>query len=169
MTQKRPRGRPKGSGIKDDRYLDAIADLMVRQPNLKKTPAVSQVVQKAFDQHHWSAAERRLLRKWNNSAEERLEAAQERYAEERRERRGAPPIGISGLISELTKTYGGVAETNSLNLLAREMQERLNPPYLQGLREHAIAMQQLRDSLDIPFLRELREQNEMIRKALNGF
>lgn len=83
MTPKRPRGRPKGSCLNDARHLDAVADLLLREPGLKKTPAISNVVQKAFPEHQWSAVERRLLRKWNQTGEERLQAAQERRDERR--------------------------------------------------------------------------------------
>lgn len=160
MTDKRPRGRPKGTGIKDDRHLDAIANLIVRQPGLKKTPAISQIVQMALPECRWSAAERRLLRKWNKSAEERLEAAQERYEEEKRERRAVRSVPASDLLSHLTGANSIAAEIARKNSFAHEVQEMLNPPFLQELREKASMMQQIR---------EMRERSEMINKMLRGF
>lgn len=169
MTDKRPRGRPKGTGIKDDRHLDAVANLMVRQSALKKTPAISQIVQKVFPEHQWSAAERRLLRKWNKSAAERLEAAQERYEEEKRERRAIRSVPASDLLSQLTSANSYVAEMARINAFTSEMQEILNPPFMQKLREQEAMMQQMRDMIDPPMLREMREQSEMINKILRGF
>lgn len=172
MTDKRPRGRPKGTVIKDDRHLDAVANLIVRQPGLKKTPAISQIVQKAFPEHQWSAAERRLLRKWDKSAEERLEAAQERYEEEKRERRAVRSVPATDLLSQITGANNFAAEMARMNSFAREMQQMrdmIDPPMLRELREQASMMQQLRDIVDPPLLREMREQSEMIKKMLRGF
>jgi hypothetical protein len=169
MTDKRPRGRPKGSGIEDGHHLDAVADLLVRHPGLKKTPAISQIVQKAFPQHQWIAAERRLQRKWNPSAGERLEAARERYAEERRERRAVRSIPASDLISQITGVSSFAAEMARMNSYAREVQEMLNPSTLQMIREQASIAQQMRDMIDPPMLRQMREQTEMINKMLRGF
>lgn len=169
MTDKRPRGRPKGTGIKDDRHLDAVANLIVRQPGLKKTPAISQIVQKTFPEHQWNAAERRLLRKWDRSAEERIEAAQKRYEEEKRERRAVRSFSASDLLSQLTGVNSYAAEMARMNSFAREMQEMLNPSLMQELREQASMMQQIRDMVDPPLLREMREQAEMINKMLRGF
>lgn len=169
MTEKRPRGRPKGSGIKDDRHLDAVADLLVRQPALKKTPAISRIVQNAFPDHKWESAERRFLRKWNKSAEERLEAARERYVEERRERRAVRSIPASDLISQITGASSFAAEMSRMNSYAREVQEMLNPSTLQMIREQASIAQQMRDMIDPPMLRQMREQTEMINKMFSGF
>lgn len=170
MTDNRPRGRPKGTGIKDDQHLDAVANLIVRQPSLKKTPAISQIVQKAFPEHQWSAAERRLLRKWNKTAGERLEAAQERYEEEKRDRRKVRSVPASDLLSQLTGTQHSLAaEMARQNSFALQMQELLNPAFKQVLDEQASRVQQMRDVIDPLLLREARKQSEMINKIIRGF
>ena len=111
-------GRPRGSGINDNRDLDAVADLLVCEPELKKTPAISRVVQKRHSdhQHQWPAVERRLLRKWNQTAEERLATAQERK-EERRNRttyRSAPHHASSSSMSCLAAIGVGSAFQRAL-------------------------------------------------------
>jgi len=172
MTDKRPRGRPKGTGIKDERHLDAVANLIVRQPDLKKTPAISKIVQKAFPEHQWSAAERRLLRKWNKSAEERLEAAQERYEEEIRERRAMRSATANDLLSQITGATsfaGDLHEFREQALKMQQMRDMIDPPMLREMREQASMMQQMRDMIDPPILREMREQSELIKRLLRGF
>ncbi len=166
MTDKRPRGRPKGTGKKDDRHLDAVADLLVRKSELKKTPAISQIVQKAFPQHQWEAAERRLLRKWNKTAEERLEAASERYAEERRERRVARTLSSGSLFPNKTGVFADLAAGLAMS---KQMQDIIDPPALRFLREQEKEMQRFRDMIDPPFMRQIREQSELMKKAFGHF
>ncbi len=147
MTDKRSRGRPKGTGKKDDHHLDAVADLLVRQSELKKTPAISQIAQKAFPEHQWEAAERRLLRKWNKTADERLEAAKERYAEERRERRATRTVPAGGILSRLAAANSLATEMAQRNSFAREMQEALNPPNLVIAANHLAQTSSLYDAM----------------------
>lgn len=165
MNDKRPRGRPKGTGIEDDPHLDAVANLIVRQPGLKKTPAISQIVQEAFPENQWSAAERRLLRKWDKSAKERLKAAQERYDEESK----VESVPATDRHSQQTGANNFAAELARMNSFAREMQTTFNPRFIQELREQASIMQKLRDIVDPPMLREMRKQSEMITKMLRVF
>ncbi len=93
-THPRTPGRPRGSSrYKDGPHLDAVADLLVSEPKLRKTPAIGRIVRKRHPErsHDWSSIERRLLRKWNREAEERLAAARERHEERRpRPQRPAP-------------------------------------------------------------------------------
>lgn len=159
MKDKRPRGRPKGTGIRDDQHLDAIADLITRQPGLKKTPAISQIVQKEFPEHQWDTVVRRLLRKWNNEATNRLRTAQERYIEHKCERRAAGTLPTKSPLSQLAVAHR----------FAAEMQDMFNTPVFQQLRVHASTMQKLRNKIDPPMLRQMREQAEMIRRVARGF
>lgn len=163
MTTKRGRGRPKGSTIKSDaQHLDAIADLMVRNPDLKKTPAISQVVQKAFPEQKWEAAERRLLRKWNETVEERLEAAQERRREERQSR----SLPAHELVSRSTGVFADLAAGLAMS---KQMQDIIDPPALRFIRQQQEEMQRIQDMIDPPFMRQIRDQSELMKKALGHF
>ncbi len=167
MSTKRGRGRPKGSTIKSDaQHLDAVADLMVRNPDLKKTPAISKVVQKAFPQQKWEAAERRLLRKWNDTAEERLEAAEERREEERQSRTVARSLPSSQLFSGNTGVFADLAAGFAMS---KQMQDIIDPPALRFLRKQEEDMQRIRDMIDPPFMRKIREQSELMKKAFGHF
>lgn len=160
MTNKRSRGRPKGTTINDVKYLDAVAALMVKQPELKKTPAISQIVQKYFPEHRWEAVERRLLRKWNETGEERLEEARLQSAEE----------GITKL-KELTSasnpsfpTLGSAYHVmEQAQRIGKMMEEIANPPALRAFAEQ---QKRMRDIMDPPALRSFREQTQAIENAM---
>lgn len=80
-------GRPRGSGKDDSRDLNKVAEIMAKDRTLKKTPAISRIVQERYPPHHWQKMERRLLRKWNDSGEERLLEARQKLEEKRRRER----------------------------------------------------------------------------------
>jgi hypothetical protein len=78
-TEKRPRGRPRGSGKDDAPHLARVADLLVGEPSLKATTAMKRIMQGGKD---WGASEPTLLRrwqvKWREQSESSLAAAGER-------------------------------------------------------------------------------------------
>jgi hypothetical protein len=60
--QKRPRGRPRGSGKDDSRHLALVADLLVRKSGLSDTAAMKDVMNSSDD---WDAAsDDALIRRW---------------------------------------------------------------------------------------------------------
>jgi hypothetical protein len=61
ITEKRPRGRPRGSGKNDLPQLAQVADLLVRDPSLKPTTAMKRVMRGRKD---WAATDSTLLRRW---------------------------------------------------------------------------------------------------------
>jgi hypothetical protein len=61
ITEKRPRGRPRGSGKNDLPQLAQVADLLVRDPSLKPTTAMKRVMRGRKD---WDATDSTLLRRW---------------------------------------------------------------------------------------------------------
>ena len=76
MKPKKPRGRPKGSGIPTDpATLAAVADLMILEPDLKPTTAIKRVVCEWTD-----SIVHRLLGKWRKEKERYLAEAQKRKA-----------------------------------------------------------------------------------------
>jgi hypothetical protein len=122
-TNARRPGRPRGTGKKDGADLDAVADLLVSKPSMRKTPAIAQVVQNRHPDrsHEWAAIERRLLRKWGESGEERMKAAQARHHEREEERRArayrpAASHGAADLASAALAPLGyGSAFTRSID------------------------------------------------------
>ncbi|SCX31835.1 hypothetical protein [Agrobacterium rosae] len=86
MREKRMRGRPTGTGVDDQRFLDEVADLLLNDPRMKPTAAMRHVIKERKGQ--WTAAseeamKRRLQVKWKAGkgalqmqAKERSEEAQ---------------------------------------------------------------------------------------------
>jgi hypothetical protein len=78
-TDKRPRGRPRGSGKNDTAFLARIADLLVRDPSMRPTTAMKRVMSSS---EGWQETEETLLRrlqvKWKQQGETLLMAAHER-------------------------------------------------------------------------------------------
>jgi len=178
MKQKRSRGRPKGTEINDGRYLDQIADLILKEPELKKTPAITRVVAKNFPEHQQSKTERRLLRKWNRTREERMNAARERRADARRDvsaRREIYSIGdalarrgiVGSVLSDHARGIGSIFEEQEM--AAKRVQDLLNPPIIRLFEEQEKLARQVQDILNPPLMRQIYEQNEARQRILRGF
>ena len=77
MVEKRMRGRPQGSGKKDDQALLCVARKMVRDASLKPTTAMKHVIGERKD---WPETDETLLRrlqvKWKDLGEAYLARAQ---------------------------------------------------------------------------------------------
>ncbi|MQW85969.1 hypothetical protein [Sinorhizobium saheli] len=81
MTAKRLRGRPLGSGINDDRFLNEVADLLQANPRLKARAAMRQVITARVGL--WVAASEdamlyRLQVKWRARKTSLLDTARQR-------------------------------------------------------------------------------------------
>lgn len=162
MTTARGRGRPKGSIKKGDgKHLDAVADLLVRNPGMKKTPAIAKIVQQAFPDkdNQWRNIERRLQRSWNKTEDERLAAANERRQETQRTR-------SSYNLSALTATQA-VQNTLALALQARNTmtlaEQALNitpPTAIQRALEDVERMRRLQDLANPPLMHHI---NSIVR------
>lgn len=170
MTQKRTRGRPKGSGIDDARHLEAVADLLVRNRDMKKTPAIEAVVQRAFPENQFSAAVRRLLRKWNASEPDYRAAASERLAEAKKleasERR------VREAPKRLSAFQRFARDAMELQSQAQALRDLIDPPTKRALRQQAAEVDKLRHFIDPPLVRQVRqlhEQAAMIERALGRF
>jgi hypothetical protein len=72
---KRGKGRPKGSELDDTKVLNAVADMIVANPDLRPTTAIRKIVPQVTD-----AALRRYQDKWKHRNIDLLEAAKERKA-----------------------------------------------------------------------------------------
>ena len=184
MQNKRPRGRPKGTEKNDGRYLDQVADLMVKDKSLKKTPAIARIVEKNFSPHEYSKMERRLLRKWNKTSAERLAAARERQAEARKSVSHSgggvqigsvmaameSSLGIGHALRAIQPSHLGSIGATMLHQdqIAKQMDDLINPPGLHYLQEQERMMQRYRDMVDPPYLRQMREQEESMQRILRA-
>ena len=163
MTNKRLRGRPKGTAINDAKYLNEVATLMVRDPELKKTPTISRIVQKYFQEHRWQSVERRLLRKWNETGAERIEEAKLQYAEEQASNNKTTTKIVTRSPAELGNAYRLMEQTHQIG----KMMDRIaNPPALRAVMEQ---QKRIQDAIDPPALRLFREQNDAIKRAMRPF
>ena len=77
-NDKRPRGRPRGTGKKDAPYLAQVADLMIRDPSLKPTTAMKRVMVTRTGPETDETLIRRWQVKWKATELSLLAAARER-------------------------------------------------------------------------------------------
>lgn len=178
MEQKRTRGRPKGTEIDDSHHLNLVADLMVKEPDLNKTPAIRRVVETHFREHEQSKLQRRLLRKWNKTSEERLAEAKARRDEAQKV---CPNYGNSRMDDLVAASHFAALNTLQPTFLDRILAEiqraqtmiepyqriadALNSPVLKAVQEQ----QRLIDIIDPPATRAIRKQLELIKLATGGF
>ena len=153
MEKKRRRGRPKGTQIDDGRYLDKVADLMIKEPGLKKTPAINRVVLQDFHDHEHSKVQRRLLRKWNETCDERLAAARERRAETRSE----------SMYERIGQRNDAFAGTN-IGIVVQQLHDSLGPTGLQAIQSQMEVVRRLHDSLGPTGLQAIQSQMEVVRR-----
>jgi hypothetical protein len=136
-TEKRPRGRPHGSGKDDSRYLEQVADLLVRDHSLKPTTAMKRIM---LGRKDWGATDATLLRrwqvKWRAKEGSLLAAARERarpkpvvYASNYATPRSSPP----------------------------SIKDFLDP--LRAVREHEQCM---RDLIDTPWMQAIRDAQTIV-------
>jgi hypothetical protein len=80
LDDKRSRGRPRGSGIDDTVIMARIADILVRNPALKPTTAMRNILiaQEDSDATSDPTMIRRWQRKWKKEAPSQMAAAKER-------------------------------------------------------------------------------------------
>lgn len=153
MEQKRTRGRPKGTGHKDGPYLDQVADLMLAEPGMKKTPAITRIVTKNFPHvANPLSVERRLQRKWDKTQNERMAAARERRAEARKAACRSPyGDDLQVLIERITRE-------------AQRQQEALDTPGIRKVIEAAEAYQNATHP-DLQKLRDIAQNQRMVFNA----
>ncbi len=94
---KRSAGRPKGSGKNDGPTLAKVADLSAKNPKLRATTAMKQVIKTRSD---WDATQETLLRrrqdKWKKDKVTLMEAARERAL------RANVPLSSAGVGEDLS-------------------------------------------------------------------
>lgn len=135
MTQKRSRGRPRGTGKNDQQFLAMIADLVIKPPGMAPTTAMKRIVATRKD---WNAASpeaaiRRWQEKWSKQTEALLAAAKAR----------AEPKPVLGTKSQnFVPSFGNALDHNIAQAhLRRQLQEMelvsrmMNPPFMKAIRE----------------------------------
>lgn len=176
---KRGRGRPPGPSAADRGVLEAVADIMLAEPGLKRATAMKRIV--ADD----PAILRRLHRHWNVLSTELQEGAQRRAAAKAarssqegpragtsRYRRGRVTDGFAPLATrdlENTawfKALKAVEESPTLKLL-KALEESPTMKLLREMEESP-AMKLLKAKIDPPGMKEFRERQETIARLVRG-
>ena len=178
MEQKRKRGRLKGTQINDSRPLNLVADLMIKEPDLKKTPAIRRVVEANFREHDHSKTIRRLLRRWKDQGEERLAEAKARRDEAKIESTNYGSKPMNDLVAAshfaalntlqptlLDRTLAEIQRAQKMMEPYQRIADALNSPALKAVQEQ----QHLMDIIDPPATREIRKHLELIKLATAGF
>ena len=142
-------GRPTGTGIKDGKHLDRIADALTRSPS----KSVNSIIMQLDSNEDPENLRRRLHRKWKAQGAERLEAARQRHEERNR------PVAR-------TRRKGG-SLLDGLTQMSRPLR---NSDYLglaSGMEETASA-RMLRQLQDIPAVK-LANEMERLRRITDPF
>jgi hypothetical protein len=143
-NEKRLRGRPRGSGKDDSRHLAKVAEVLVKEPSLKPTAAMTRVMRSCGD---WKAASekaliRRWQQKWSNNKESFLLAAR---------KRPEPSVSLEQLGTSLAAIKAGVEESmrqpafqkmaENVAEVQRRIEETFKLPGLQHMIESAAVIQ----------------------------
>lgn len=178
MTEQRKNkgGRPRGSGKDDTRDLNEVADFMARNPGVKKTPAIAHVVGSKYPEHRQKSMERRLLRKWNLTGDERLKEAVQRLDEQRRDRVASNSRGVSDFAHLSVGSTESISRSINAATHALSAFDKINVPELSRIHREAslamgaIDMSAMRSALKSvePFsMRILREERERMDRMRN--
>jgi len=108
MTEKRMRGRPTGTGIDDQRFLNEVADLLENDPRMKPTAAMRHVIK--IRKGQWNAASeeammRRLQEKWKASKSVLQNQAKARAEEKRRSTTLVDLVNIGLNVAQTIKAW----------------------------------------------------------------
>lgn len=152
-NDKRPRGRPKGTGIDDRPVLLQMAELIVAKPTLRPTTALKRIVRRPSESY-----ERRIQAKWRVVGEALCAEVRARAANDRAPvMRGAPlsPVALARRVAASPV----LSAMDALN----------NNPTMRALRafEDSPAMRAFRAVQDNPVLRAARalEDSAAMRAA----
>ncbi|MFZ5703863.1 MAG: hypothetical protein ACOY5R_01205 [Pseudomonadota bacterium] len=152
-NDKRPRGRPKGTGIDDRPVLLQMAELIVAKPTLRPTTALKRIVRRPSESH-----ERRIQAKWRVVGEALCAEVRARAANDRAPvMRGAPLSAV-----ELSRRVAASPVLSAMDALT-------NNPTMRALRafEDSPTMRAFRAVQDNPVLRAARalEDSPVMRTA----
>lgn len=145
-------GRPTGSGIKDGKHLDAMADALTRDPS--KT--VNSVIMALDSKEDPENLRRRLHRKWERQGSERLAAARERHEERN-----------STVRRRVNRLSGGGSVLDGLTQMAHPLRNSVFFGLASGMKEPASA-RMLRQLNDNPAVK-LANEMERIQRLTDPF
>ena len=149
---KRKRGRPPGSGERDDGpYLARIADLLVANPSMMRSAAMNSVLNSRKD---WGVSDKTVLQRWRDKLSKR-EAV---LMEDARKRAVPPPARVS--------SSGGFYAGGSSNGFMRYDEMTMKAMYqaqeYERIRLDAQDYERIRQiQKDLDFERMLRQQREI--------
>jgi hypothetical protein len=147
--EKRPRGRPCGTGKRDIPHLMRVADLLVSEPELKPTTAMKRVMRERND---WRETDATLIRRWQIKWKAK-EASFLAAAHERRRAR-CSTVMMTDLVNtfrQLDETFKAMQNSPTLRQLDETIKAMQNSPTLRQLDETIKAIQ------NSPTLRQLDE------------
>lgn len=150
-TEKKSRGRPRGTGKNDEPVLAAVADMIVVKPGLRPTTAMKRVFPTARD-----ADIRRLQLKWRDQSARLIDAARSRLEARRAIKQQAAPRHSSGAGFRNYATDWLAQEIEAATRSALEFHES---EALRAVREvhESAAMQAIREFHDNAAMRAIRE------------
>lgn len=153
-SQRKPRGRPKGSEVNDDAALSAIADMLTANSRLKPTTAMRRYKPRIGD-----AEIRRLQSKWRQRGERYLAEAQMRSAakhQEQRQQRVATWDSVDFAITpELARQLQIIDETSVIGF-TREMKNNRAMRFVDDA-ENSPTMRRIREIQNSPAMRIIQE------------
>lgn len=172
-NDKRRAGRPRGTGKDDSQILARIADLLVAEPALKPTTAIKRAIRQ-LGSHPESddTLVRRLQDKWKAQGSQLLADARKRAAPE--EKAGCRDIGVSsgygsdafGSRSDSAAVLSAMRFEANLNRISRQLEfmdigrrlaEQMESPVQKMIRQFEEQQRWIRDAVDPPYLRVLRD------------
>jgi hypothetical protein len=155
-SEKRPRGRPCGSGKNDLPQLAQVADLLLRDSSLKPTTAMKRVIRGREDSE---ATDATLLRrwqvKWKKTGPSLLEAAR---------KRNAPKPSTTGGEYYYPRTATEIMRLQYERIMDQQL--RIQRVVDEQLRFQRAVDQyrRMQDLIDPPYMRELRRLEELRRQ-----
>jgi hypothetical protein len=168
---KRPRGRPRGSGIDDSTELARVADLLVRNPSLKPSSAMKRVMQ----DHQGRETPQTLLRRW----QVKWKAKGASFLAAARDRASTPSYAPSPVPSDLNwmrlisdaqnSPWVQLVQEAQNSPLAKAMREMQNSPLAKAMREmqNSPLAEVMREMQNSPLAKAMREmQNSPLARAV---
>lgn len=176
MKAKNLGGRPKGTGADDRKELAAVADILVRNPDVRPTTAMKLVLRKAVGRH-WRGADgglRTLQRKWKEQGPQLLEEARHRLMD-RRSVNAISRSSIALMDGIDAKRIAAISEAFSLQLntpamkRCREISEAFSLQVVTPEMKRRLAVVEgLQTAWGTSEMREVTEKLERVSRAMSG-
>lgn len=180
ISTKRPRGRPRGSGIDDTPALIQVAELLVRDASLKTpTTAMKRIISRRKD---WGASDETILRRWQEKWRRRSGALLAAARERARPKQSPAMSSLAQLVenARLAATYRPAidealtASRASLEQMNADIARAaaafrpimIDPALVRAASEWGEA---LKASLDLPEIKKWAELARSVEEAAQGF